>query len=69
MILTPLFDWMTVRDYDKAKADALRRIVARFSRGNIKVQRGRYLDDRDFVSFVERGDAAMNRLERAAKRN
>lgn len=56
----------SLNDYETAKADARRRIVARYSRGNVQVQRGRYLDSTDAGEIVRRGDEAMERLERAA---
>ncbi len=67
MNLSHFMDWLSVRDYDNAKADAQRRIVARFSRGNVTVQRGRYLDGDDARDLVRRGDVAMERLERGAR--
>lgn len=64
MNLSTIFDWITVRDYDKAKADGQRRIVSRFARGNVLIQRGRYIDDIDAQELVRRGDRATERLER-----
>lgn len=58
--------WMTLADYDAAKADAIRAIFARFSRGNTLVQRGDYITEEDCVSIVRSGDRAMAELRRAA---
>lgn len=66
MEIMAFIDWLTLKDYDKAKADGRRRIVARYSRGNVLVQRGRYLDQADAADVVRRGDVAMDKLERAA---
>jgi hypothetical protein len=64
--LTTFIDWLTVRDYSKGKADVQRKVFSRFARGNVLVQRGRYINEKDQADLVRRGDAATERLRRSA---
>ena len=66
MDLRTIREWLAFRDYDRAKADGVRKIMGRFSRGNVNVQAGRYISDSDMLPLVERGDRAMAELDRAA---
>jgi hypothetical protein len=59
-------DWLTLRDYDKAKASGVRRVVARYIRGNVRAQSGNYMTDAEATQVAQRGDRAMERLDRAA---
>ena len=68
MNIRTFLDWLMVRDYDTAKADAQRRVVARFSRGNVLVQLGRFITPGDASKIIRRGDRAMDRLQRASRR-
>lgn len=65
MDIMALFDWITLRDYDRAKALGQRCAVARYSRGNTLTQIRRYLNDADSAEIIRRGDRDMARLERA----
>ena len=59
-----LTDWLTVKDYER-ELDAIRRgIVARYSRGNVAMQQGRYLTADDLDTLRARGDDAAARLRR-----
>ena len=61
-----LKDWLAVKDYER-ELDAIRRgIVARYSRGNIAMQQGRYMTEDDLNDLRKRGDAAAARLRRLA---
>jgi len=62
-----LIDWVTLRDYDKAKALGTRRVVSRFIRGNVLAQSGHYMTDAEAAEVVRQGDQAMERLNRASK--
>lgn len=57
-----LFSRTSVADYDKANEEASRRIVARYSRGNVRVQDGRYLTTEDLRDLTARGDEAARKL-------
>ena len=47
-----------------AQRSASRKIAARFSRGNVSVQFGRYLNDSDLLRLRMEADAATSRLQR-----
>lgn len=47
-----------------ARRSASRKIAARFSRGNVSVQFGRYLNESDLLQLRIDADAAMSRLQR-----
>lgn len=66
MGIMAFFHWLTLRDYDQAKAEGQRRTVGRFSRGNVLTQNGRYLNDDDVECIVRKGDRDMAQLERAS---
>ena len=59
-----LHDWLTLRDYDRARETALRGVVARYARGNIAMQEGRFLTKADMAELRREGDAAAERLRR-----
>ena len=61
-LLNMLKDWL-FRKYEVEKIDALRTIVARFSRGNVSVQQGLYLTEEQLVALSRKGDAAIENLE------
>lgn len=63
--LSKIIEWLSVRDYDRAKDEGIRRIVGRYARGNVVVQAGRYMNEADASIVVRRGDKAMAQLERA----
>ena len=63
-----LHSWFTLGDYDAAKANALRAIFARFTRGNTVAQDGDSLDDEDAARALEAGDRAMEQLAREVGR-
>jgi hypothetical protein len=66
MNLSSFYDWLTLRDYDKAKAVGVRRVVSRFVRGNVRAQAGHYITEDEATAIALRGDRAMKRLDRAA---
>lgn len=59
-----LIDWLTVKDYERELDDIRRGIVARYSRGNVAMQQGRYMTEEDLDDLRARGDAAAARLRR-----
>lgn len=64
MLFRDLYRWLSLADYTDAKQRATEEIVARFSRGNVCVQNGSYLDSDKLSRLSERGDKAMARLRR-----
>ena len=63
-----VYDWFTLADYQRAKEAANRVVVKRYSRGNILVQTGRYLDERKLINLSQRGDTANSRIQDSASR-
>lgn len=60
--------WNEIQDrvllggYEAAKKDAVRRIIARYSRGNVNVQNGQLLDEAGLEKLRADGDNAMKKL-------
>jgi hypothetical protein len=50
------------RSYEAEKADLVRLIVGRFSRGNVSVQQGLYLTQDELVELGRKGDDAVRSL-------
>lgn len=50
------------RDYEAEKREIDRDVVARFSRGNVLIQQGHYLDAVELRNLGESGDAALARI-------
>jgi hypothetical protein len=59
-----LRDWLNLADYDKANCEAERRVVARYTRGNVRAQVGRFMTKADFDRLVAEGSLAARRLEK-----
>ncbi len=68
MKISSFVDWITVRDYDKAKEASERELVARLARGNVLLQLGHYITAEDASEITRLGDLAMDRLNKAAAR-
>lgn len=60
--LSNLIDWLTLADYDRAKEQATVDVVARYSRGNVNVQNGEMLDEKDIERLAMNADRALARL-------
>jgi len=65
-IFRQAFDWITVRDYVAAKNRAAIETAARYSRGNIAVQNGWFLDKTGLDLLSREGDKAISRLKQKA---
>lgn len=61
-----LIEWFSLKDYDRAKADSTRKIMGRFSRGNVMVQAGRYIGEIEAQEISRRGDRAIEQMDRQA---
>ena len=61
MILQRLQAWY-FQDYEEQKADIDRDVVARFSRGNVLIQQGHYLNAGELDTLSRKGDEALARL-------
>jgi len=55
-------DWLTGADISRLHGEAAHKSVKRFSRGNISVQRGRYLDEAGLEKLRAKGKAAYKSL-------
>lgn len=64
MALKSFYQWLMLRDYEVAKADATELVVKRFSRGNTSAQNGWYMDCAELAELSRAADKAMSRLER-----
>jgi hypothetical protein len=56
-----LQDWI-LGGYDSEVREINRAVVARFARGNIRVQEGRYADEAESKSLKRRGHKALEYL-------
>jgi hypothetical protein len=63
-LLQRILAWSSLEDYEAAKEQASIDVVARFSRGNVSVQNGQVMDDRELKVLSKRGDAAVASLDR-----
>jgi hypothetical protein len=63
--LNALYDKLLLGGFEKAERESTARIVARFARGNVSVQAGRYIMDDELADLQDRGDAAAKRLQDA----
>lgn len=63
-MLRHVIDFLFFRHRERDERDRTRRIVARYSRGNVNVQAGRYLTDVEQRRLSAEGDAAARRLMR-----
>ena len=69
MSTSSLFDWLLLRDYDRALEHGRTSVIRRLARGNVSFQNGDILDD-DALELLRRdGDRAIinlvNQLERS----
>lgn len=55
-------EWLG-RGYEAEKADLVRLIVGRFSRGNVSVQQGLYLTRGELDELSRKGDEAIRSLQ------
>lgn len=59
-------DWLSLADYDRAKDEATRSIVRRYTRGNIFLKNGLYLDRAGSDRLSAVADEAEVRLKKFA---
>lgn len=62
MRLSEILDRILLGGYEAAKEDATRRIVARYTRGNVNVQNGRLISEDGLEKLLLAGDKAMKKL-------
>ena len=67
MILEKLQSWY-FQDYENEKSDTDRDVVARFSRGNVLVQQGHYIDLIALKDLSRKGEEALARLVEVSER-
>lgn len=67
MFVQRLRDWLSLRDYDEARDKATKKIVARYSRGNIKVQLGSFLDRKNLDNRSLAADHSMANIQKMMK--
>jgi hypothetical protein len=59
-----LRDWLSLRDYEQAMTEAEQKIVARYSRGNVCIQNGWFIDKDKLNDMSRQADAASESLKR-----
>jgi hypothetical protein len=64
MAIRALCDWVTLRDYDRAKDRAAEEIEQQISRGNTLAQNGSCLEQPELDKVSMAADRAMVRIER-----
>lgn len=62
-----LINWLQLKDYTDAMSAILQGAVARFSRGNIKMQQSRFLTSGDAKLIAAEGDKAAKFLRKSVK--
>ena len=67
-IIRSLVNWLTVEDYENDKRDAEREVVARYSRGNVAIQNGHFLDENDLEQLRRSSDRAYTKIMKRAAR-
>ncbi len=58
------YAWFSLADYEEASEQATQQIVKRYTRGNVSVQNGRYLNEKGLSDLSAQGDKAAARLSR-----
>jgi hypothetical protein len=61
------YRWLTLADYEEAKARATNNIISRDARGNISFQNGSILEENELRALSKKGDKALARLNKKAK--
>lgn len=61
-------DWFTLDNYEREKDAAVKRIVKRQSRGNVSVQNGWYMTQKELDCRSRKADEAMKSLRQAFSR-
>lgn len=62
-----LFDYLTLRDYDRAEVESTDRIIKRQSRGSIFAQNGWYISRSQLDKQSREGDKHISNLRKAVK--
>ena len=57
-------EWLTLKDYERDREVATRRVVARISRGSTNMQNGWYIDDAGLRRKSLLGDRSIEKLRR-----
>ncbi len=65
MILSKIVNWLTLEDYEVAKRQAVRGIIAKQSRGSILAQEGEIMQASELHDLSMKADAGLVRLSRA----
>lgn len=68
MRLRKIVDWLTVNDYARAKRKAASSVAARYTRGNVHVQNGWFLDEEGLDRLSKSGNDAAASLRKMVAR-
>jgi hypothetical protein len=59
-----IYDWVTLKDYERAKEHATNQVVERISRGNTLAQDGSSMERQDLDHLSNAADRAMEKMQR-----
>lgn len=68
-LLRQFLDWLAVRDYDAAKRGAAAETAARYTRGNVAVQNGWFIDEDGLRDLSVQADEDMKAIEKRMPHN
>ena len=63
--MTKLFDWLNVRDYEKAKHEATLEIIRKQCRGSVAAQNGDFLFGDGLEKISRLADKSLSNLKKA----
>ena len=64
MMFRRLIARLTMSDYEEARDRATKQIVSRYSRGNVRAQGGKFIEELELRRMSKAADAAMERLKK-----
>ncbi len=60
--------WLALADYEDSKKESSQRLLARYSRGNVALQRGAYIGPAELRARSKAADHSMRSIQKAADR-
>jgi hypothetical protein len=64
MFIRSVLDWFRVKDYDAAKTKSAAEVAARYSRGNVNVQNGWFINAEQLGQLSASADLAMKNIDK-----
>jgi hypothetical protein len=69
MIIQQIRRWLALADYEDSKVESSNRILSRYSRGNVMLQRGAFITSNELRSKSRSADSSMRVIQKAAERS